>query len=355
LLISSTVWQVLIDAGIELRPTSAETANLVLRTPDGDTLRVEVKVRTSSRPWSPGAVREAAARADGPTLLVVPTATPAVHEAVRQAGWSLIATNASSGRGPSGTVAFGPGVQMALGDDLPVAAPHLRRGRRPWGRAALVRRLLQHPTATQGQLAAWARVTQPRASQVLSDLIRQGLVERRREGANVAFTVLDWDALLRHWLDMYPGPGGLSTYWYGLKDLPEQAARAAARLADAASADLVTSVQPFVVLSGDLAADRLAPWRRPDRVVLYARAGADLTDADLTPADEAEASVEVVVPRDPAVWPDGEEATVTTDGVPLADPLQILWDVRRGRGADVDQAALRLTDALRRRFTAGAA
>ena len=56
------------------------------------------------------------------------------------------------------------------------------------------------------------------------------------------------------------------------------------------------------------------------------------------------------MPPDPAVWPARAGHQVLTwpgpPELPLADPLQILWDVRRAPGADRDQAVERLLTAL---------
>ena len=52
-----------------------------------------------------------------------------------------------------------------------------------------------------------------------------------------------------------------------------------------------------VAVSGDVAADLIAPWRSPYRAVLYARAGLDLTPAGLTPAGEDDATLERAAER----------------------------------------------------------
>lgn len=54
----------------------------------------------------------------------------------------------------------------------------------------------------------------------------------------------------------YPGPGGQSCYWWSSSPVSEQAQYLADRGA---------------LLSGDFAADRIAPWRMPERVVAMAQ------------------------------------------------------------------------------------
>jgi hypothetical protein len=72
----------------------------------------------------------------------------------------------------------------------------------------------------------------------------------------------------------------------------------------------------------------------------------NLADAGFVPAGDEEATLELTVPRDPGVWPaSGQSAS----GLPLADPLQILWDVLRSPGPDNEEAAQRVWNTLRQR------
>jgi hypothetical protein len=210
---------------------------------------------------------------------------------------------------------------------------------------AIVRDLLAGGAASQGTLAEHARVTQGRVSQALTTLVDAGLVSRTSVAGRPRWQAADWDKLADWWLDTYPGAGGLTTYWYGLADPAEQARAVVSRMRG--------SGVPAAV-SGDVAADVLAPWRRPGRAVLYADlaghpAAADLTAAGLTPSGPEEATLELVVPADHGVWP-RHQAHPNTD-LPLADGLQVLWDVRRSPGSDADQAVAALRAALRARAT----
>jgi hypothetical protein len=181
-------------------------------------------------------------------------------------------------------------------------------------------------------------------SQTLRQLQRAGLVLRAEADGRTGWVADDWDALLDWWLTTYPGPGGITTYWYGLTSPREQAGAVIAALADG---------ERRVAVSGDVAADEIAPWRRPGRAVIYAeirdgKDGPDLTATGLTPSGPAEATLELIVPADPGVWvapsPTGAESTL-----PLADMLQVFWDVRRAPGADSDQALAALLPKLRAR------
>jgi hypothetical protein len=157
---------------------------------------------------------------------------------------------------------------------------------------------------------------------------------------------VDWDALCDWWLANYPGPGGVTTWWSGL-DAPLVQAAATVR-------SLGAEARP--VLSGDVAADLLAPWRRPALAVVYARSGADLADAGLTPVPSSEgATLTLVVPEDPSVWPT-EPVTREWDGAQLAvaDALQVLYDLQGSPGPDAAEAAARWRAQLRDRGWIGA-
>jgi hypothetical protein len=223
----------------------------------------------------------------------------------------------------------------------------------------LVRRILERPAATQKTLAALANVSQPRVSQTLSTLADQRLVARGDAG----WVVRDVDGLVQFWLDSYPGPGGISTYWFGLDPPRAQAQAVIGLLAKRPGGEQHSAEgEPMAVLSGDVAADIVAPWRSPMRAVVYARRGADLSGVGLTPAGADEATLELIVPEDPGLWPPASPPTTRSTGrrgagaatgtqpsMPVADLLQVLWDVRRAPGPDSGEAAARVWELLRGR------
>jgi hypothetical protein len=347
------VWQALTDVGIDVVPVDAERIELGR---DGHTTRA--RVLSFSRPLSPSDVADLVARHTEPGLLVVPAATAAVQRVIERVGWSWLVNGPHSVRG---VLRLGE-LEVSIGDEKSAPGPPLsgRAGPVPWGSLTVVRRLLQEQIATQRALAAAAGLSQPRVSQTLTALTRDGLVSRR----GGRWWVDDLDDLLRWWLDRYPGPGGITTFWYGLAPLRDQAQQVIDLLSTGAAPDSDAAGPPATaVVSGDLAADLLAPWRTPTRAVVYARCGADLGDVGLTPAGPQEATLELILPRDPGVWPLGPvgEALagprrVQTTGsaadhprghLPLADPVQVLWDVRRAPGPDSGEAADRLWTVLR--------
>lgn len=388
-LIGSAVWQALHAAGLQVLPVAADLVDILTQqladttgdaTHAGNTKpadpprngnsaeKVRLRVLARGYPVSASDLREMAKgfRSPAPALVVVPTATPAARAAAVRLGWSLIATNPRSLQGPQGQVLLPSGRSVPVGasDQGSVAdGAAAKPGRVPWGTLTVLRRLAGGAEGTQSQLAELAGVTQARVSQALKELSRAGLVSSWH-GQPTRYAAKDWDRVVRHWLAAYPGPGGISTYWYGLDDRAEQARAVVALLREqpvghpvpqaARDVDAAADsgpLDPAAVVSGDVAADQVAPWRRPQRAVIYAHRGADLAEVGLTPATEQDATLELIVPRDRGVWPVPASQHVWawpgTPELPLADPLQILWDVRRAPGPDRDQAAERLLAALR--------
>jgi hypothetical protein len=342
MLIPASVSAALLDAGVTVHPRGP--GEVELRTADGSTTPTVYRVERRSAVLSPSHVRIGADRPSatgGRRLLVAPSASPAALQTARDTGLSVLVTGTSSGVPASGHVIFPERtvvIAAAPRDDR--TAPPARPGRRPWGTFAIARQLLAGIVDTQTGLAMRAGVTQGRVSQALSALTDLGLVDRDTAGAG--WTSKDWDGLTDWWLTTYPGPGGITTYWYGLDPVRDQARTTVRRLR---AHDLPVAV------SGDVAADVVAPWRRPSRAVVYvdvtgAPAAADLTGAGLTPSGPAEATLELVVPADTSVWGPGDGGPPDTTGdLPLADGTQILWDLSRSPGSDTDQAvaALRAT------------
>lgn len=130
----------------------------------------------------------------------------------------------------------------------------------------------------------------------------------------------------------YPGPGGVTSYWISLDDPATQTRKALEVLGDE------------TVVSGDPAADALTPWRRPSTSTLYVRRGVSLAPAGFVPvASQAEATLTLCAPKDPGLW---LLTPWIVAGLPLADPVQIVYDVLIGQGSDRDEATNHLRDAL---------
>lgn len=351
-MLMSLAWRGLHEAGIDVVPVDAR--HIELR---HDGHRAQLALRTSTRPLNPSDVTTFVDREPAPGLLVLPTATAEVRDTAERAGWSWLVVGPV---GVRGVVYFGHH-EVRIGDQPaePAPSPRGRSGPVPWGSLTLVRRLLQQPAATQKVLAALVGVSQPRVSQALGALADRRLVARGGTG----WVVRDFDGLVQHWLDSYPGPGGIATHWYGLEP-PRSQAQAVIQLLTRQPVRDRRSVDGgrVTVVSGDVAADIVAAWRSPVRAVVYARRGADLADVGLTPSGPDEATLELIVPQDPGVWPPVAAPVPGVPGrrgagsarsaqppMPIADLLQVLWDVRRAPGSDSGEAAARVWELLRDR------
>lgn len=333
MLIPAEAWAALLEAGVTVRPVGAQQVELAAA--DDTSGSVVLTVQRRKTPLAPSHVR--AAVSGRPALVVAPSATDAALTAAADAGWSVIALDAAASSGPRGLIRL-PGRDVVIG--RAAAGPHSRGrpGPQPWRTYALVRRMFTVGPFTQVELARAAGVTQPLVSQTLTRLRTQGLVERVTTSSGPRWRVVDRRALVNWWLNTYPGPGGITTYWFGLAAPVEQARTAI---------DQLQATGP-VAVSGDVAADLIAPWRRPLRAVVYAAAGdghapLDLSLAGLTPSGADEATLELIVPGDRSVF---ANPVLPEPQLPLADGLQVAWDLRRAAGTDADQALAALLGRL---------
>ena len=279
-------------------------------------------VATSSR-VHPSDVREPPARN---ALLIAPALSETAAQRARSLGWSAIPDD-----GPAWVLFHGREIKLKRPDVATGSQQQSRRGRPGWGIFSVLRALLAlEGGARQSELVDFANVSQPRISQALSGLATLDLVERVAAG----WTVTDKAKAITWWVDHYPGPGGLASHWYGLDPIVEQAFRVH---------ELLQAKRSRPAVSGDVAADLVAPWRTPAHALVYAEKGADLAAAGLTPAAAEDATLTLVLPADRAVWPIGQ--TPWTFGltgygdVERAGALQVLYDLNHASGADADDAA----------------
>ena len=354
MLIPAEVLQLLVEAGVSVsaeqsRGRGDHGVDLVLAPPGRDD-RYSFQIKTFTQPVSPKMVAGLVAHRPptaGGLLVVAASASTDVRDRAVELGVSLIALNRERALGPNGHLVLGPGDVLPLGQMSP--PPPAASRRRSWGTSLVVHALLLHSGRTQGEVAALAGVSQPRVSQIFKELTAKQLIEPGHRSHAKGWRIQNWDGLLDHWLTLYPGPGGVTTFWYGL-DTPSQQARAVIdHLAATERTSAANSKETNVLVSGDVAADVLAPGARPQRAIVYARRGTDLTDLGMTPSPEAQATMLLVVPEDPGVWAMARHAWWRTDssGFPAADPLQVLWDLRNSPGPDANQAAAHFTGWLR--------
>lgn len=264
----------------------------------------------------------------GHPLMVAPFVSEPLGSILTRAGWSW-----ADDQGNFDLRA--PGLLFRQRRTVAAPAPRRRSLPRGSGSFAVIRALVafsdgagEEPGATA--LAAQAGISQPRASQVLRHLHDLDLVEKSGRGR--------WrphrEALLDRFLAEYPGPGGSEQYCYSLDSPTDVAVRAGQASAPR---------QP-IVASADVGPDLIVPWRRPSLVILYAKRVIDPTSLGLTDAQgRHDANVIVRMPDDQSVFP-GYALIAQARGsdVPLADPLQQIWDLQDLGGADRLEAAGRL-------------
>jgi hypothetical protein len=163
---------------------------------------------------------------------------------------------------------------------------------------------------------------------VIAKLTELGFVSKSANGAR---RLVEREALLDRFLLEYRGPGGSTRNLYSL-DSPLVTARRAAE-AGVGHGDLV--------VSADVGPDLVAPWRKPTILILYSRGG--LSNSALgTVQAESRYSANVIVrtPQDLSVFP-VHRSVADHDGVeiPLADPIQMVWDLIDLGGAEREEAA----------------
>ena len=398
MLIPNEVWVALTDAGVTVRQRASDEVDLILPTSDGDLTAhgaVDVdgderavvgplRVKVWNGPLKPSTIsRQVTHQSSRHVLALATTVSAQAYRLAARHGWSVMATNRHTGK-PAAGVLLGPGgrtVHIGIPDtEHPGAAgqsvsrahrsagmnapgtPTARRGRSGYGVSTIMRRLLTGVPQNQAHLVATTTVSQSRISQVLSRLTQEGLLRRiAMPTGPVVWEPSDWDGLLNHFFATYPGPGGTTTYWYGLEDPrttaqqvldhldtfaltdePQQPDRAHASSAGNA---IPASASVGPALSGLAALDLVAHWVRPTYGIVYPRLGADLQQLGLTPAPPEQATLHLVVPADPGVWP-VRGSWPKLDEAQVADPVQILWDVSQAPAVDADQAMHKLRSTL---------
>jgi hypothetical protein len=268
----------------------------------------------------------------GHPLMIAPFVSESLGSLLIRDGWSWADAQGNFDLRAPGLVARQRRAAVA-------PAPRPRSLPRGSGSYAVIRALVgfsgsedEEPGVTA--LAAQAGITQPRVSQVLHQLHDLQLVDISGHGR--------WkphrEALLDRFLAEYPGPGGSEQYHYTL-DSPADVAVHVGRAS--------TSGHPMAV-SADVGPDLIVPWRRPSLVILYARHAIDPVDLGLTDAQgRHDANVIIRIPEDRSVFPvPALSGQVQGNAVPLADPLQQIWDLQDLGGADRIEAAGRLREWL---------
>lgn len=203
------------------------------------------------------------------------------------------------------------------------------RRRNPWGRWAIMRAyLLDGEPRSQAGLATETGVTQSAVSK--SNNALGSLIVRSASGWRATDRLALWDAFMAE----YAGPGGITTHWYGLDAVTNQSNSVVAAGASA-------GVQ--VLVSGDSAADQLAPWRVPARAVVYAESGIALGKLGFAQTTDERATLTLTVPADHTIWATAASWSERRE-TSTVDPVIAAWDVRRTGGPDADEAVKRIRD-----------
>jgi hypothetical protein len=315
--------ELLLDVGLERRV--AGSADIEIRSLDGTWTRLQVKVlRHSPSPSEVQRVLDALSRrgVDG-VLFVVARAGSSLSDAARDD--PRIAFAALKDR----TVSFQGRLHTSGESATASTAAH---GRTSWVRLGALRLFAlsdENSALTQSAIAQQLGVSHVAVGKQLPLL--EPLLERTVEGWRTESRRACWDRFLAD----YPGPRGLATYWTATSDIAEQLSRLV-KASRSGAEDLV--------LSGDIAADHYAPWRRPSRITAYVAGQPALERYGFASVRAEEASIELRVPKDPTIRAMSRSVGDDTSRR-YADPLIVAWDLARTPGGDVPQAV----DQLRNR------
>lgn len=291
----------------------------LLRAPSGETYGVEPTV--PSQRLTAHVVRSLHGNAARGHLLVGSTATDGILELARQGHLDVLTEV------PLQLILRGK--TYTIGDSAP--EPHKSAAARPgWTRWAVERYLLlASAPARQPVIADAVGSSQQSVSNAAKKL--GALTADHGEGLMAA----DKGALLEHWRQDYTGPGGQEFGWYSLDPIVDQTTRAAA---------VANALDTAPLVSGDVAADRLAPWKLPSRGRIYVNGPIDLAGDGFVPAPVSDATLVTCVPRDPTLWRlvDLGPAPIAPGGIALADAAMVYWDLATSGELDSAEAALHL-------------
>jgi hypothetical protein len=208
-------------------------------------------------------------------------------------------------------------------------------GRWGSGTSAVVRALIAATRpVTQVEVAALVGVSQPRVSQVLSQLTMCSAITATADG---------YVGRTKQLIDLYvehhrPALVGVEVPWYSVQPMREQVGRLCTN---------AISMGTRVAISADLGPDLLAPWRHPTLTVVYADDALDLTAAGFVRAEgRVDATALVRHTSDTTLLAAFEPWSRRIEGIPLADPVQQIWDLHALGGADRVEAADRLRSAV---------
>lgn len=246
-------------------------------------------------------------------LYSVPTLTPGLRGAVRMNKRLIVFVNDSHSlwfdsieRRPESKSASAP-----------------TKGPKPYNRYAIERALILDDRARQQVvLAEEIGAPQSAVSQSMRSL-------KKRFGINFARELTPEPRMLwDHFMAEYPGPGGITTYWWHDASLEEQARMVGERTT--------------ALLSGDLAARVIAPWRQPEHVTMYLREGFNPSTLGFALGSRSDYTLSITVPADKTIFATAK-AFAPIQG--YVDPVIGAYDVREtGTSGDENEAVERIRD-----------
>lgn len=257
-------------------------------------------------------------------LFWLPSATPALRTRLRELGISWVTDLGEIHiLAPWGTV---HGTSSAERED---SASETERVALSPGAAVVLQFLLEHPhPAPQTRIAAAVGLSQPRVSQVMPELHEMGLVGRRARGYLATDPAEGFEILCR-----LRAPASIVLSWYSVE--PPRAQLVAFR-------ERAAAAHVDVRLCGDWAADLLAPWRQPGRIVVHADTTVDLDAVAFVMSPPETATLELRVMPIRAGWqPSPEVVAALTDQAldwPVAPVTEIAREIAAAGGSDADQA-----------------
>lgn len=284
---------------------------------------VEIKHRAPFPSELPRLLRREAAPAGLIPMLVTDHVTARVARDLTAQGWSWIDEGGSYD-------VRAKGLRLSRRTSRkPPSRTRLFRLPQGQGAGGIMRFLISHGDVPlgPGHLANVARVTQPRASQVLGSLRDLGLVERLKDG-----WLADRGALLDAFLAHYSAPPGSASHLYSLEPV------------STAATEITRANTDGVYLSADVAADLIAPWRRPTHLVIYAKRPLTIPEGLAVPArSSGDANITIRVPEDHSVfcWIEHEAVSYGAT-LRLAEHTQIIRDLLDLGGEDREAAADRV-------------
>lgn len=322
------------NVGIATAPSSDALGDAVadaVLDAEVDDMQVRFAVEVKSRSPYPGEIQRMGPRRDrlaavGAPLLVAPFIAESTGRALTDARWSWADAHGNADIRSHG-IRISRRVPGRPDPSATVPQRSLPRGSGSW---SIIRSLISDGAVDgETELAARAGVSQPRVSQVLSALSAAGLVEREGRSQWTA----DRTSLLDALLENYTAARGSPSWFYSLEPPPKTCERVLAA---------AESIQADVVISGDVAADRLVPWRVPTHTTAYTDEHRLAACLDLTPArGPDDANVELTVPSDQSILRIRQEDEST-----LAHPTQVILDLQRLGGADRQEAAEKIREWL---------